>query len=176
MKRLFIATAALTLLLTACGAENGEESANDVQAQEASAENVWDKYTFMFEDAILHDVAYQITSTEIAQSMGGYTSEGGVYVAVQIQVTNNSKKAIDLSNSDFQLYSSENDSFYEHDATVTAYHDEGFTFEKVNPGMSLTASVVYEVPQIVADSPAMLQIQPNQFSDEMAHIVIGERP
>lgn len=155
MKNGLLLTATLALLLVGCGTDDSSGSVTKdvptgtVDETTDNSEDFAD-YTFMNEEVVVDDVSYMVTGLAAGQEVAGYVSESGAYLAVTIQVKNNSKKAVDLSNNDFKIYSDE--ALYEHDPTTTRYHDKGFLFEKLNPGMSVTASVVYEVPLFVLES------------------------
>ena len=124
----------------------------------------------MKSNAIISDVAYKVDSVQYAKTVADYTSQSGQYAVVEITVTNDSNKAVTINDSDFKYMISDNE--YEKDATVTAYYDNGFFLENINPGMSKTASVVYEVPEELSGQK-MLKVLPNQFKkDEVAYVLL----
>jgi len=149
-------------------AEENEGTTETVEAEENNEPD--EQVVEMKSDAIISDVAYKVESIQYAKTVADYTSQSGQYAVVEITVTNDSNKAVTINDSDFKYMISDNE--YEKDATVTAYYDNGFFLENINPGMSKTASVVYEVPAKLSGQQ-MLKVLPNQFKkDEVAYVLL----
>lgn len=145
-----------------------EETEETVEVEENN--ELDEQVVEMKSDAIISDVAYKVESIQYAKTVADYTSQSGQYAVVEITVANNSNKAVTINDSDFKYMISDNE--YEKDATVTAYYDNGFFLENINPGMSKTASVVYEVPAKLSGQQ-MLKVLPNQFKkDEVAYVLL----
>lgn len=113
------------------------------------------------DEAIINDISYTVTNVEAKDTVAGYTSESGTFLIVNISVKNNSKEAIRVNNSHFTLMLG--DVEYDNHSNTTAYHEGGFFLVEVNPGLSTSNSVVFEVPKDYKD--AALHIKPNQFED-----------
>ena len=152
-------------------AEETEET-SETEESEAVEEEPEQEYDIVNMDTPINinNVLYKVEGYELAKTVAGYTSQSGQYAIVKIKVLNKSNETEDVSNGDFKLVIG--NSSYESDATTTAYHDGGFTFEKVNPDMSKVASVVYEVPNNIKDNVS-LQVTPNMWKkDETGYIVL----
>jgi len=132
-----------------------------------------DGKTYLNEEATLNDVTYTVDSVETSNTVAGYTSQSGTYLIVTLTVRNDSNESVSLSNGDFKVLI--DGAEYEDDPTTTAYHDGGFLLEDLNPKMSKTASVVYEVPSNASETPKTLQIQPNMFKDDKLVIQLEKR-
>ncbi len=144
--------------------------------QTAAQEETLPPIYYLNEEVKVADAIYVIESVQNSNKIAGYKSQSGTYLAAKITVRNDGKEAIRLSNGDFKVIA--NEAYYEHDATTSAYIDGGdFIFEKLNPGMTKTASVVYEVPTNIFETNIAIQIMPNQFiKDEFAIVMLTPRP
>lgn len=117
----------------------------------------------------IEDVNFKITSTEFNKTVAGYSSDEQ-YLIVELQVKNNSKESYTVNNSDFVLII--DGAEFEIDSTTTAYYDGGFFLEKINPSISKTASVVFEIPKDLKGKQILLQVQPNKFKNNKGLINI----
>lgn len=130
--------------------------------------------SFLKEEVALHDVTYIVNDVKTSNTVAGYTSQSGTYLIVTLTVRNDSDEAISLNNGDFTVFI--DGAEYEDDPTTSAYHDGGFLLESLNPKMSKTASVVYEVPSNASETLKTLQIKPNQFKKNKLVVQLEERP
>ena len=141
-----------------------KETAKDETKEEVPKEDVYK----IGDSVAIDDLTYVVKGIETKQTIAGYTSESGTYLAVTVEVTNNSAKPKTVSDSDFTLKLGEAE--YTNDATTTAYHEGGFLLEEINPGLSTTSSIVFEVPKEFGT--AELVIKPNRFKDDIASIIL----
>lgn len=166
---LVLAFGFLSFLLVGNNAADPQEEAG-VAAPAEENDEPEEQVVEMKGNAIISDVAYKVESVQYAKTVADYTSQSGQYAVVEITVTNDSNAAVTINDSDFKYMISDKE--YEKDATVTAYYDNGFFLENINPGMSKTASVVYEVPAKLSGQQ-MLKVLPNQFKkDEVAYVLL----
>lgn len=178
----FGAVVLLMILLGGCAAmfsgdsdkeSSGEKTEKTTTTEEVEAEenNEPDEQVVeMKKNAIINDVAYKVESVQYAKTVADYTSKDGQYAVVEITVKNNSDKAVTVNDGDFKYMLGNKE--YKQDPTVTAYYDNGFFLEGINPGMSKTASVVYEVPADLSGQK-MLKVLPNQFiKSEVAYVLL----
>lgn len=135
--------------------------------------NTTEEMHYLREEAVLRDVVYAVNDMKTSDTVSGYTSQSGTYLIVTLTVRNDSNEAISLNNGDFTVLI--DGAEYEDDPTTSAYHDGGFLLSTLNPKMSKTASVVYEVPSNASEMPIILQIQPNVFKKDKLLIRLEER-
>lgn len=155
---------------------NAESKTNKPAAEKKVAEKetkTTDGMYYLTEEAAIEGVAYKVDSVKTSKEVAGYTSQSGTYLIVTLTVRNDSDKAIMLNNGDFIVLI--DGAEYEDDPTTSAYHDGGFLLDSLNPKMSKTASVVYEVPSNVSEMPIMLQIKPNRFKKDKLIIQLEDR-
>lgn len=145
-------------------------TAEDTSAESEEPEEDSEIVVKMKQNVTIENVTYKVESVDYANTVAGYTAEGGQYAVVKIKVYNGSNEATMINDSDFQYVVDGN--LYKADATTTAYYDNGFFLENINPGMSKTASVVYEVPKDLSGKQELLQIEPNMFKKDKAYVLI----
>lgn len=163
MKKLLVLLCA-ALFLVACGGPSTEKTGEKKETAAAEKEKKNSDVVKGKTNVTVNDVNYKVVSTEFKKTVAGYTSEDNQYMIVKIKIKNNSKETFTANNSQFNVLI--DGAEYENDATTTAYHDNGFFLEKINPGISKTASIVYEVPKNVKKKEMQLQIKPNSFKKE----------
>ena len=81
----------------------------------------------------------------------------GKIVLVQVTVQNDDNEARTIDDSMFQLTAG--GKTYEADTTLSRYANDGSSlfFDKINPGLSLTANIAYEVPQNLSDYDILVE-------------------
>lgn len=81
----------------------------------------------------------------------------GKVVLVQVTVQNDDNEARTIDDSMFQLTAG--GKTYEADTTLSRYANDGSSlfFDKINPGLSLTANIAYEVPQNLSDYDILVE-------------------
>lgn len=147
-------------------------AAEDTSAESEEKEEDSEIVVKMKQNVTIENVTYKVESVDYANTVAGYTAEGGQYAVVKIKVYNGSNEATMINDGDFQYVVDGN--LYKADATTTAYYDNGFFLENINPGMSKTASVVYEVPKDLSGKQELLQIEPNMFKKDKAYVLIKQ--
>jgi hypothetical protein len=99
-------------------------------------------------------VEYVVNSVDAYSSIGsGAVSEdaSGVFVVVVLEMTNQSEETIDVSSNHLKLIDDQ-DREFDADAGASVYVEsddrinaEGFAFEQLNPGLSTSGAVIYDV-------------------------------
>lgn len=123
------------------------------------------------------DVEFTVNSVKTASNVGGeYGSNAqGKYLIVNTTVKNVSNEAITTDSSFFKLLSGEKT--YEADSTAAIYanQDVNFFFEQINPDISLSGNVVFDVSNEVISNPdLLLQVQTGFFGTQTGEIKIGQ--
>ncbi len=114
------------------------------------------------EEVTVGDVSYIVNSISSAQTLGGeYMNKTaqGVYLVVNVTVTNKGNESLDVSNSFFTLVDGEKQ--YDSDGVASLYANEdgqSFFVNSINPDLSLSSNVAFDVTQAIVDSQ-MKQLQ-----------------
>lgn len=141
-------------------------NANDTNAQ-ASKEKETPKETVIGEFLTVDDVQFKVNSveevTEISAANGfvkyAPDAEGAIYLLVNVTVQNDGKQMINTDSSYFKLLSADG---VKYSPTIILAADEKFfNYEGINPGLSVTGNVVFEVPSGLSD--LVLQVQTGAF-------------
>lgn len=100
------------------------------------------------------DVEFTVNGIESAPNVGGEwgKTSKGTYLIVDLTVTNKGNESLSVDNSFFKLKN--NDKAYESDASAGMYanEDESFFLSSINPDVSMSGKVVFDVSQEVIDS------------------------
>lgn len=117
------------------------------------------------------DVSYVVNSVSQAATVGDeFLNEqaSGVYLVVNVTVTNNGKENLSISDSFFKV--KKGDTTYEVDSTASIYandNDTGFWLGDMNPGISKTSNLVFDVPaDVAASTDLVLQVQTGYWSTQ----------
>ncbi|MFP3322109.1 DUF4352 domain-containing protein [Planococcus sp. SIMBA_160] len=138
-----------------------EEPAEEEAAEEPAAETAG-----IGEEVQVGDVFFTVNEISSASNVGG---EYGVtaqsqFTIVNVTVRNEKNEAITVDNNFFKLLSGERTYDSDGSAGIYANEDADFFLTSVNPGVSLTGNVVFDVP---ADLEApQLQVQTGFFGTE----------
>ena len=95
----------------------------------------------------LNNLTITINGSEETLSLEGADETQGKVVLVDVTVQNDDKEARTIDDSMFRL--TVNGTTYEADTTLSRRANDGSSlfFDKINPGLSLTAKIAYEVPE-----------------------------
>lgn len=123
------------------------------------------------------DVEFTVNGTSTASNVGGQWGSDavGTFLIADVTVTNVGNEAITADSSFFTLVVGEKK--YESDSTATMQADEGlnFFYESINPDLSKTGKVVFDVTDAVISNPElMLQVQTGYFGTETSLIKIAK--
>ncbi|MDI2588042.1 DUF4352 domain-containing protein [Psychrobacillus sp. NEAU-3TGS] len=149
----------LFILLIIIGALLGDDSQNkngDSSEKEKFAENIETtaevKNISIGDDLSVGKVVFKVNSIEetkqitAGNGMFKYSpeAEGAVFLIVNVTVKNDDVEMIQTDSSFFKLIA-ENDAKYSPSRILVA-DDKYFVYEGINPGLSLTGNIVFEVP------------------------------
>ena len=123
------------------------------------------------EEVTVGDVAYTVNSISSAQTLGGeYMNKTaqGMFLVVNVTVTNKGNESLDVSNSFFTLVDGEKQ--YDSDGVASLYANEdgqSFFVNSINPDLSLSSNVAFDVTQAIVDSQTkQLQVQTGAWGTE----------
>lgn len=117
------------------------------------------------------DVSYLVNNIETVNSLGseyfGETAQG-VFLLVSVTVSNNGNESLDVSDSFFTLVDGEKTFDSNTMAAIHANENgDSFFVKSINPDLSLTSYVVFDVPQSIIDSSTkQLQVQTGYWGTE----------
>jgi hypothetical protein len=124
------------------------------------------------------DVAYTVTeaqsATELTDTYKIDPPKTGDFIVVDFLFANNGEKPVNLSDIGLYLYDNK-DRQYETDSEMFGYIPEEkdiFLLERINPGLTQEAQVVYSVPPDA--SGFELEVASGFFQSEVARIKLGE--
>lgn len=116
-------------------------------------------------------VGYTVTDVRVANSIGGEfgVEADGVFLIVDMEMTNNAQESFLVDSSLYSLVDSEGRE-YEVDSEAVGYVEESLLLEQVDPDVTTTGTLVYDVP--TDQEGRQLQLQPaGFFSTARTHYV-----
>lgn len=122
-------------------------------------------------------VEFTVNSTSTAKNVGGEYGQNaqGTYLLVNVTVKNTGNESITTDTSFFQVKAGEKT--YDADSTASIYANEAtdFFLQQVNPDLSATGVVVFDVSdELIANPELMLQVQTGFFGTETGLIKIAQ--
>lgn len=122
-------------------------------------------------------VEFTVNSTSTAKNVGGEYGQNaqGTYLLVNVTVKNSGNESITTDTSFFQLKAGEKT--YDADGTASIYANEAtdFFLEQINPDLSATGVVVFDVSdELIANPELTLQVQTGFFGTETELIKISQ--
>ncbi|MBT2289292.1 DUF4352 domain-containing protein [Paenibacillus albidus] len=152
-------------------ANNSKNSADTVEKKDASKEEV-KKLTKKGEELQVGDVVFKVNKVTTTKEIkdGDFFSyspdaDGSVFLVVNVTVKNAGKEMITTDSSFFQLLKGEVQ--YNPSTLITTTGDY-FLYEGINPGLSQTGNVVFEVPEDMKDF--VLNVQTGFWGTEQGQI------
>lgn len=130
------------------------ESAKSSESSESSSS---EKATYgIGQDVAVGKLTYKVNSVTTDTNVGGQfgVNAKGVFMIVNISITNNDTKAASISDGSLKIKS--NGAEYKADSSAGIYaNDAGNSaaFSDLNPGTTQTTNIVFDVPQTVVDDP-----------------------
>ena len=151
---------------------SSESSADDPESQVSEEVAQVEVESFSIgEEVTVGDVAYTVNSISSAQTLGGeYMNKTaqGMFLVVNVTVTNKGNESLDVSNSFFTLVDGEKQ--YDSDGVASLYANEdgqSFFVNSINPDLSLSSNVAFDVTQAIVDSQTkQLQVQTGAWGTE----------
>jgi len=118
------------------------------------------------------NIQYEVTGVATRNAVGGQftqTEADGVFLLVDIEITNEAKESVFISNSHLNLVDSQ-EREYPVDTDPMIYADNTFSFERLDPGVANEGIVIFDVPE--DQSGRILRVSPvDTFSTEEPHFV-----
>lgn len=117
------------------------------------------------------DLDFVVNSRSIESNFGGEFGKtaNGVYLTLNVTVTNKGKKAVTVSDSFFKLLQGDVEYSADTSAGIYANNDAKFFLQELNPQSTLTGNVVFDVTEEVANtSDLQLQLQANFWGFQKA--------
>ena len=140
-----------------------EASASKMQAESESVAENLSKIPKIGERIDVGDVSYVVEKVETSKTAGGEylnTTAKGIYLIVTISITNNSNEALTISDSFFTIINGEKNYSADSTATLYASDDQSLWYDELNPDLTTSGVVVFDVSQNVVDSmDTQLQVQ-----------------
>lgn len=123
------------------------------------------------------DVEFTVNSTSTAKNVGGEwgANSQGTFLLVNVTVNNAGNEAITIDSSFFALKAGEKTYDADGSAGIYANDGTGFFLEKINPDLSATGVVVFDVSDEVINNPELqMQVQSGFWGTETGLINIAK--
>lgn len=130
---------------------------SQVESAKSSESSSSEKATYgIGQDVAVGKLTYKVNSVTTNTNVGGEygINAKGVFMIVNISITNNDNKSASISDSSLKIKS--NGAEYKADSSAGIYaNDAGnsASFSDLNPGTTQTTNIVFDVPQTVVDDP-----------------------
>ena len=159
--------------------EKVEQSSQSEAKPEAKPEKKEEKLveevkTYNISDEVnVGNVMYVVNGIETATNVGGEYGENskGTYLIVSVSVTNNGSEALTVSDDFFVLKNDGKE--YKSDAVAAIYanDDSSFFLESINPDLTMSGKIIFDVSDAVIDSTTkQLQVATGFWGTETALI------
>lgn len=151
-------------------ADTTSESELVSESSQEEAESVEETQVYSIGDTVdVGDVTYVVNSVDSATNVGGEYGQNskGTYLLVNVTVTNNGDESLTVDNSLFKLLNDGKEYDSDSAAGIYANDDSSFFLESVNPELSLTGNVVFDVSDTVINSESkQLQVSTGFWGTE----------
>lgn len=155
----------VVVVIGAIGSQQGKKE-NEVVKNDPPQQNEQTEQAEQTEETVakigdilkVGDIVYTVNSIEYVDTVGSeYINKKaqGKFLVIDITVLNNSDKALQISDSFFTILN--DGKKFEGDSTANIYistqnNTESIWINEINPEISLTGKLVFDVPQSVVDS------------------------
>lgn len=153
---------------------DGESSgggSSDSKKEEAKSFHVGEVVT-------VGDVEYKVNSVTTDSEVGGdYFTQtaNGTYLIVNISVTNKGNEQLFVDSSLFNLIYGEKEYAADSTAGIYANDDASFFLENVNPDLTLTGNVVFDVTdEVISAEDLQLKVQTGSWGTETELIYLNK--
>lgn len=173
---LFVLILAIGLIFGETETQNSSDANNSSNGEKNNKETV-NKEVGIGEGLAVGKVLFQVNEIgEVNEIKAGngflkYTPDanGAVFLNVNVTVENKGTEMIQTDSSFFKLISSEGAQYSP--STILAADEKYFMFEGINPGLSLTGNVIFEVPPGLTG--LILQVQTGHWGTETGKIKLN---
>lgn len=169
----------LAIILIAAFAGGGEdESAGESDTPKNETSKKDKKKVYGIGEAVkVGDVEFTVNNTSTAKNVGGEwgSNAQGTYLLVNVTVKNVGNESITTDSSFFKLKAGEKTYEADSSASIDADSDLKFFLQQVNPDLSTTGTVVFDVTdEVIANPDLMLQVQTGFWGTETGEIKIAK--
>ena len=154
---------------------NKEATGTSEPAKEKAKEEV--KVAGIGEVVKVGDVEFTVNGTSTAKNVGGEYGQDaqGTFLVADVTVKNVGSESITTDASFFKLVSGEKTFDADSTAGIYANPNSGFFLEQINPDLSATGKVVFDVSdEVIANPELLMQVQTGFFGTETGTIKIGQ--
>ena len=123
------------------------------------------------------DVEFTVNGTSTTKNVGGEYGQDaqGTFLVADVTVKNVGSESITTDASFFKLVSGEKTFDADSTAGIYANPNSGFFLEQINPDLSATGKVVFDVSdEVIANPELLMQVQTGFFGTETGTIKIGQ--
>lgn len=158
-------------------ASSSESLESSSSVQTASTEEA--KKSYKIGDTVkVGDVTYLVNSIETAKTVGSEflpETADGIYLIVNVTVTNNGSESLTVSDSFFNVIHNGSEYAADSGASMSVNEgSEGFWYDSINPGLSKSGKVAFDVTETVATGPGtQLQVQTGYWGTETEVITLN---
>lgn len=178
----------IVILLGGCGAMIGgcavlvSNSSSDTPEKINSSKSKEGKKepTIYLGETFKHgELEYTVTKKEVSKTIGDSNefiqdTAKGMFVVLDITVTNKGKKQTTLDESDFKLI--QKDKEYSPSSTIAFEENESLWLESLNPDSTIKGKIAYDVTEEVANSKDLkVKIAKDMFSSEYAYVTLKKK-
>lgn len=165
----------VALIVVVAMFSGGDDSGNTVTESEKKEEAA--SVATIGQTLQVGDVAFTVNGKSTAKNVGGEygANSQGTFLVLDVTVANKGSEAITVDTSFFKLEAG--GKTYEADGTAGIYANEngGFFLEQVNPDLSATGKVVFDVSDEVINNPELLMnVQTGLFGTETGQIKLAQ--
>lgn len=150
-------------------AEEDTELVEDVEAEEDKPEEAEEKIAGIGETISVGDVDYTVNDIETATNVGGEWGKNskGTFLIIDVTVANNGNESLRVSDGFFTLLNDDKEFESDGAAGIYANDEDSFFLASINPDLSLTGKVIFDVSDAVIDSETkQLQVQTGAWGTE----------
>lgn len=143
--------ASITAVLAGCSGDTGGDGGGGNGDSTPAPHEIGDTFTVGNGD---QTVEYVVNSVDAYTELGGeFSSEeaSGVFAVAQLEMTNQTDETVDISSNHLKMVNGDGQQF-DADAGAGVYVDsdpridaESISFEQLNPGLSVSGAVVFDV-------------------------------
>ncbi|MGN7310396.1 DUF4352 domain-containing protein [Alkalicoccobacillus gibsonii] len=151
---------------------NDDEDSNETEQAEEEVEET----VKMGEPLDVNEIIFTVSDITTADTIGNdFINETakGEFLLVSVSVENSRTEKLSMSSNYFKLIAG--GATYESDVSYSIYlEDDSIIYEDINPGLTLSGVVPFDVPPGLDLSDAVIQVQTGVFGTETGEIDIAQ--
>lgn len=158
-------------------ASGGEDSKSNNGSNKVTKQEKTEKVAKIGDTLKVGGVEFKVNGVSTSKNVGGQlgVNSKGTFLIVDVTVTNKGSKAITVDSTFFKLVAGSKE--YEADSAAGVYANESrdFFLQQVNPDVTTTGKVVFDVTDDVIKNPdLLLNVQTGVFGTEQGKIKIAQ--